>query len=311
MDRRRRARAELKEPALAALRWIDEWGDRDGDGFVEFKRRSPSGLAPVLEGLGRLAALPRRPDRDAPIAPCEVQGYVYDAKLRIAEIAREVWRDRALAERLEREAAELKTRFDEAFWVEERGGFYALALDRDKQRVDSLTSNIGHLLWSGSSRRRVDAIVDRLMSEPLWSGWGVRTMSRRRGLQPAQLPQRHRLAPRQLPDRLGPRPARPLDGVSSHRPPPAGRRRPLRLAAAGGLRGARAIRDAVPDGGAPADVALGSSSSSFLCLLSLLLVLLGFCCFCSLLPPGARASVVVFLLLGAASVLLLQLLLGT
>jgi len=107
-----------------------------------------------------------------------VQGYVYDAKRRIAEISRVVWRDRALAERLDREADELKVRFDEAFWVEERGGFYALALDRGKRRVDSLTSNIGHLLWSGIvPDEKVPIVVDRLMSEPLWSGWGVRTMS--------------------------------------------------------------------------------------------------------------------------------------
>ena len=84
-----------------------------------------------------------------PIAPCEVQGYVYDAKLRTAELAREVWRDSALADRLEREAAELKQRFDEAYWVEERGGYYALALDGDKRQVDSMCSNMGHLLWSG------------------------------------------------------------------------------------------------------------------------------------------------------------------
>ena len=107
-----------------------------------------------------------------------MQGYVYDAKLRLAELAREVWRERELADRLEREAAELRGRFDEAFWCEARGGYYALALDADKQRVDSLTSNIGHLLWSGIvPPERVDAIVDQLMGEELWSGWGVRTMS--------------------------------------------------------------------------------------------------------------------------------------
>ena len=96
----------------------------------------------------------------------------------MAEIAREVWRDRALAERLEREAEELKRRFDEAFWCEDRGGFYALALDGDKNQVDSICSNIGHLLWSQIvPPERVDAIVDQLMGEGLWSGWGVRTMS--------------------------------------------------------------------------------------------------------------------------------------
>ena len=78
-----------------------------------------------------------------------MQGYVYDAKLRMAELAREVWRDRELADRLEREAEELRERFDEAFWIEARGGYYALALDGEKRQVDSLCSNIGHLLWSG------------------------------------------------------------------------------------------------------------------------------------------------------------------
>jgi len=170
---------ELREPALAALRWIDEYGDRDGDGFVEFLRRSPRGLAvQSWKDSGDSQRFHDGRIAEAPIAPCEVQGYVYDAKRRTAEIAREAWRDRALADRLDREAADLKARFDEAFWVDERGGYYALALDRDKQRVDSLTSNIGHLLWSGIvPPERVDAIVDRLMDEPLWSGWGVRTMS--------------------------------------------------------------------------------------------------------------------------------------
>jgi len=169
----------LREPALAALRWIDEYGDRDGDGFVEYERRTPDGLEnqswkdsgdSQRFRDGRIAA--------APIAPCEVQGYVYDAKRRVAAIAREVWRDRDLAERLDREAAELQRRFDEAFWVPERGGYYALALDRDKRRVDSETSNMGHLLWSGIvPPERVDSVVDRLLGPDLWSGWGVRTMS--------------------------------------------------------------------------------------------------------------------------------------
>ena len=89
-----------------------------------------------------------------------------------------MWRDRELADRLEREAADLQRRFDEAFWCEGRGGYYALALDGEKRRVDSLTSNIGHLLWSGIvPADRVDAVVDRLMGPDLWSGWGVRTMS--------------------------------------------------------------------------------------------------------------------------------------
>jgi glycogen debranching enzyme len=107
-----------------------------------------------------------------------VQGYVYDAKRRMAELAREVWRNRELADRLEREAEELRRHFNEVFWVEERNGYYALALDGQHAQVDSLSSNIGHLLWSGIvPPERVDAVVDQLMGDSLWSGWGVRTMS--------------------------------------------------------------------------------------------------------------------------------------
>jgi glycogen debranching enzyme len=170
---------ELKEPALRALEWIDHHGDRDGDGFVEYGKRSQRGLDnqswkdswnSQLFSDGRLA--------EAPIAPVEVQGYVYDAKRRLAEIAREAWRDRPLAERLDRDADELFRRFNEAFWTEARGGYYVLALDAEKRQVDALCSNIGHLLWSGIvPPERVDAVVDRLMGEGLWSGWGVRTMA--------------------------------------------------------------------------------------------------------------------------------------
>jgi glycogen debranching enzyme len=169
----------LREPALRALEWIDRYGDRDGDGFVEYERRSSRGLAnqswkdsgdSQRFHDGRLA--------EPPIAPVEVQGYVYDAKRGIAEIAREVWRDRALADRLETEAEELRERFDEAFWVDERGGFYALALDAEKRRVDARCSNMGHLLWSGIvPAARMGALVDQLLSAELWSGWGVRTMA--------------------------------------------------------------------------------------------------------------------------------------
>jgi glycogen debranching enzyme len=169
----------FKDPALRALEWIDRYGDRDGDGFVEYERRTPRGLEnhcwkdsadSQRFSDGRLAR--------GPIAPCEVQGYVFDAKRRLAEIAREGWNDLALAERLEGEAEALRVRFDEAYWVERRGGYYALALDGDKRQVDSLCSNIGHLLWSGIVREdRAQAIVDALLSQELWSGWGIRTMS--------------------------------------------------------------------------------------------------------------------------------------
>jgi glycogen debranching enzyme len=90
-----------------------------------------------------------------------------------------VWRDRALADRLEREATMLKRRFNDAFWCQRRGGWiYALALDGDKRPVDSLCSNLGHLLWSGIvDENRAPTLVDLLMGDELWSGWGVRTMA--------------------------------------------------------------------------------------------------------------------------------------
>src|SRR5205823_7650136 len=112
-----------------------------------------------------------------PRATCEIQGYLYDAKLRTARLAREFWNDGELAELLEHEAAELKAKFNRDFWIPERE-FFALALDGEKKHVDSLTSNIGHLLWSGIvDDDKAEAIARRLMSDELFSGWGVRTMA--------------------------------------------------------------------------------------------------------------------------------------
>jgi glycogen debranching enzyme len=169
----------LKFAARAALQWIDQWGDRDGDGYVEYERRNrETGLEnqcwkdswdSIKHADGRLAKFPR--------ACCEIQGYVYDAKVRCARLAREVWNDVDLASRLEVEAGRLKSRFNRDFWLEDRS-FFALALDGDKQPVDSLTSNIGHLLWSGIVEPdKAEACVRHLMGPRLFSGWGVRTMA--------------------------------------------------------------------------------------------------------------------------------------
>jgi glycogen debranching enzyme len=169
---------ELEDAARRALAWIDGPADADNDGFVEYDRRSSHGIRNQTwkDSEDSMAfhdgtlALP-------PIAPTEVQGYVYDAKLRIAEIAREIWQDETLADQLEHDATELQRRFDQAFWLEDRG-FYALGLDREKRQVDSVTSNLGHLLWSGIvPEPRSNAIADLLMEDALWSGWGVRTMA--------------------------------------------------------------------------------------------------------------------------------------
>ena len=113
----------------------------------------------------------------APRATCELQGYAYDAKRRTARLAREVWGDPAWAAELEQQAAELRRRFNEDFWIADRG-FFALALDGQKRKVDSLTSNIGHLLWSGiADADKAECCVRHLLSEALFSGWGVRTMA--------------------------------------------------------------------------------------------------------------------------------------
>ena len=173
---------ELESSARRALAWIDDSADRDGDGFVEYERRARHGIRnQTWKDSEDSMAFHDGTLAGGLIAPAEVQGYVYDAKLRLAEVAREVWRDPALAERLEADAAELRGRFNDAFWVADRG-FYALGLDSEKRPIDSLASNVGHLLWSGIvPPERQGAVADALMGERLWSGWGVRTMAQGEG----------------------------------------------------------------------------------------------------------------------------------
>ncbi len=169
----------LEGSARAALEWLERYGDLDGDGYIEYRTRNPAtGLVnqcwkdshnSVVHPDGQLASLPR--------ACCEIQGYGYDARVRMARLAREVWGDPGLADRLDRDAAALKSTFDRHFWLPDKG-CYALALDGDKQPVATLTSNIGHLLWSGIvADERVEPVVSQLMSEPMFSGWGVRTLA--------------------------------------------------------------------------------------------------------------------------------------
>ena len=170
---------QLEGAARAALAWIEEYGDVDGDGYIEYQTRNPrTGLVnqcwksswnSIVHPDGRLATLPR--------ATCEIQGYAYDARVRTARLAREQWGDPALADRLELSAESLKRQFNEDFWLEDQG-YYALALDGDKKPVPTIASNVGHLLWSGIvPDERIDAVTNMLTGERMFSGWGVRTLA--------------------------------------------------------------------------------------------------------------------------------------
>ncbi len=172
----------LEPNARAALNWIDHYGDRDGDGYIEYQRKTELGLDnqcwkdswnSILFHDGTLAATPR--------ATCEIQGYAYDARLRCARLAREVWKDDKLAAQLEAAAAKLKGRFNKDFWIPDRK-FFAVALDGTKRQVDSLCSNIGQLLWSGIvDDDKATYVRDHLMGPKMFSGWGVRTMAEGEG----------------------------------------------------------------------------------------------------------------------------------
>ena len=160
-----------------ALEWIDRYGDRDGDGFVEYERATPSGLVnqgwkDSWDGInfadGTIA--------EAPIALCEVQGYVYAAFSARAALA-ELCGEPELAVHWQERARRLKAAFNERFWLPERGWF-AVGLDKDKRPIDALASNMGHALWTGIvDDEHAPAVARHLVSDELFSGWGVRTLA--------------------------------------------------------------------------------------------------------------------------------------
>ncbi|MDP2728511.1 MAG: glycogen debranching N-terminal domain-containing protein [Dehalococcoidia bacterium] len=168
---------ELLPTAEAALEWIDRYGDVDGDGFVEYVPQLRQGLRnqgwkdshdAILFADGR--------SPDGPIALCEVQGYVYDAKVRLAELYQEI-ENTSRATQLRDQATALKRSFNEVFWMPDEG-YFALALDGGKRQVNSIASNPGHCLWSGIvTEDRSRAVAERLLSRDMFSGWGVRTLS--------------------------------------------------------------------------------------------------------------------------------------
>jgi len=163
--------------AEACLTWIDKYGDRDGDGFQEYQTRSTAGYENMAwKDSGDSVMYPDGTLVRGPKALCELQGYVYDAWLRMAEIYDELDNKRR-ANRLRKKAAVLFKKFNEVFW-DEKSGFYAFALDGDKKKVLSVASNVGQCLWSGIiAPKRAAAVVKRLMQKDMWSGWGIRTLS--------------------------------------------------------------------------------------------------------------------------------------
>jgi glycogen debranching enzyme len=167
----------LIEPALRAMQWLDRDGDIDGDGFYEYRTRSPMG--PIHQ------AWKDSPDAivyedgtpvEPPIATCEEQAFVYVAKLHLAET---LWflGEHDLSRKFHRQAVELKKRFHDAFWMEDEG-FYALALDAQKRQVRSIASNAGHCIAAAIGEASViERVADRLFAPDLFSGWGIRTLS--------------------------------------------------------------------------------------------------------------------------------------
>ncbi len=168
---------ELLPNAERALEWIENYGDLDGDGYVEYQRMTDRGLA--NQGWKDSGDGIRYADGSiahAPIALCEVQAYVYSAYLARAHFAREAG-DEATFERFRSKATRLKSDFNRDFWLEDRGWF-AVGLDGDKRPIDSLTSNIGHCLWTGIvDQDKAEIVADKLMAPEMFTGWGVRTLS--------------------------------------------------------------------------------------------------------------------------------------
>ncbi|HWG73850.1 MAG TPA: glycogen debranching N-terminal domain-containing protein [Acidimicrobiales bacterium] len=172
----REAVDELLPHADRAIDWIEHFGDRDGDGYVECQRTSDRGL--LNQGWKDSADGTRFADgrlAEGPIALAEVQGYVYGAYLARAFFAAEAG-DVELSNRLRHKAASLKCNFNRDFWLEDRG-WLAMGLDRDKRPIDALASNMGHCLWTGIlDAEKADAVAHRLMSPDMFSGWGIRTL---------------------------------------------------------------------------------------------------------------------------------------
>jgi glycogen debranching enzyme len=165
------------QTAEKCLDWIDSYGDRDGDGFQEYATRSPVGYEnQSWKDAGDAVVYPDGSPVKGPKALCELQGYVYDAWNRMAEIFEELG-EAGRAQVLRKKSEALFERFNDKFW-DEGAGYYAYALDGDKRKVLTITSNAGHCLWSGIvPRDRAARVVRRMMQPDMSSGWGIRTLS--------------------------------------------------------------------------------------------------------------------------------------
>ncbi len=166
-----------QDAAAKCLEWIDRYGDMDGDGLQEYQTRSPQGYENMAwKDAGDSVMYPDGSPVRGPKALCELQGYTYDAWIRMAA-AYEHFGKPEPAANLRRKAAKLKDKFEKLFWCEETR-YYAYALDGDKKQVRTIASNPGHLLWSGIvSPERAAAVVARMQAQDMWTGWGIRTLS--------------------------------------------------------------------------------------------------------------------------------------
>ncbi len=167
-----------REIAERCLGWIDQYGDLDGDGFQEYKTRSSLGYHNMAwKDAGNAVVWPDGSQVDLPIGTCELQGYAYDAKQRMAEIY-DVLGENGRAEQLRAEAERLKRRFNEVFWIEEEGTYGFALGGPEKRLVRSVASNAGHCLWSGIvPPERAARLIARLLAPDMFSGWGIRTLS--------------------------------------------------------------------------------------------------------------------------------------
>jgi glycogen debranching enzyme len=173
------------DTAKRCLEWVDRFGDLDGDGFQEYRTRSSEGY----ENMGwkdsvDAVVYPDGSQVRQPKALVELQGYAFDARLRMAEVF-DALDEPTQAAQQRTAAADLREHFEDAFWCDDIG-FYAFGLDPNKQPIKSLASNVGHSLWAGLLRPdRAERVTKRFLEPDFWSGWGIRTLS---SLHPAYNP---------------------------------------------------------------------------------------------------------------------------